>query len=343
MKLLRNLIFFSFLLLLFSCAKNPEKMQHMTIKEIFSLNSSPTDFDIHGDLLFTTEQDMGFTILNNKTGEIIHRINSGMEYDDYGNQLPDQLSIYQVHVIRYVSKLQTLFIADRTVSSRVYVYRYNEENNTINQVNMYIGATSTIRDIIFEDNHVQPNTCFYYWGFFRNSRNNIRKGLFNSNDNSYDSFVQTKEVPNAVHSLVMTDNHIISAMGQRGIYITNKELENEVVYNTAGEARDLVIKGNTLFVADRSAGVQIIDITNITDPHHIKNIPLNGNAISVDIFNDYLAIGTTNGNIYLFNVANRTNPVMIDCIKSLIEVFKVKFHRNELYVASRLGIIKITF
>ena len=72
MKYIKAIIFILLLVILFSCAKEADKLARMNIEEIYSLSSSPIDFDTYGNILFIAEQNQGFSILNSRTSELVN-------------------------------------------------------------------------------------------------------------------------------------------------------------------------------------------------------------------------------------------------------------------------------
>ena len=342
MKYIKAIVFILLLVTLFSCAKEADKLPRMNIEEIYSLSSSPIDFDTYGNILFIAEQNQGFSILNSRTSELVN-IQSGLEMDSLGNVLPGLVSIYDVRVIRYYAPLQTLFVNDRTAGQRIYVSKYEPGENTLSPFRNFIGRTSEIRDILFEESPVRPESFVYYWGYWMNSRNNLRRAEYNTLTHDYRDFAIMEEIPNAVNSFVSTDTHLIMAMGQRGLYITDKDLNYFSEFAVPGDARDLKLKGDILLVANRSAGVHIIDIRDINEPVIISHIEISGNSISIDYYRDYLAIGTTSNGVYLYNIANLSQPKIIDHIRQTVtgDIFKVKFSGDELFVACHQGMVKL--
>ena len=337
MRLFRLLIVGILCVLVFACAKEPDTLSSMKINKFYDLYSSVIDFDVSGDFAFVAEKNTGFSILNTKTSELLLKV----DYDEVG-----VADIRNVAVIRYYPPLQILIVSDRSATAlgqRTFWFKYDEQNNILTQIRMIIGESNNIRTIYFEDYPENSNAFTYFWGFFSGG-NKIRKAVFDVNLNDH-ILSESIFVPNAINDIITTTSHVIAAMGQRGLYILDKELSDVSEFPTAAEAVDLAIKDNIIFVADRSAGLQIIDISEVNNPEILAHIHLVGNSISIDVQGDKLAVGTASDGVYLYDISNLTNPRLIDKIRHDIvgDIYKVKFHNNELYVANYFGLVRINY
>jgi len=121
-------------------------------------------------------------------------------------------------------------------------------------------------------------------------------------------------------------------------------------YNTTGSARDVTVSGNYAYVADASAGLQIIDISSPTSPTFIGNYcspqTNNVNPSSVDVAISgnyaYLAEGVTG--LQIIDISNPSSPTLTGAYNTPGYARGVELSGNYAYVAdenSGLQIIDI--
>jgi hypothetical protein len=119
--------------------------------------------------------------------------------------------------------------------------------------------------------------------------------------------------------------------------------------NTHGDAR--YIKGRIIngmqyaFLADGSNGLQIIDITNASNPSLTFNYNTSGNVREVYIDsvngNEYAFISDLNKGLFILNVTNPSNPFLDTNIAFPGGVNSVNMKNGFLYTGLTQGIIKV--
>ena len=248
MKKLKLLSIISILILLSACASEANKLPTMKVIQSYPLMGDPVDFDVSGNTIFVAEDLVGFSVLNKKSGQLLHRV--------------DNLDIRYVKLTRFYSPSNILFVVDRTQQHRVLTYKYLESSNTLNQIASDTGSTWAIRDIQFEEIPNDSEKFHTYWGFYQSGENFFRKAVYDIQQNSLSG--SRVSIPNHVYTTVISDNYLFLAMGQRGLYILNKSNMNYISEcDTPVDARDIVVKNNFVYVADNHNQLQIIDITDI--------------------------------------------------------------------------------
>ena len=78
-------------------------------------------------------------------------------------------------------------------------------------------------------------------------------------------------------------------------------------------ATGVAISGSTAFVADFNAGLQIIDISNLTSPRLLSSFPagLGGNARGVAISGNTTFIADETAGLQIIDVSNLTSPRLL--------------------------------
>ncbi|WP_147073278.1 DUF4347 domain-containing protein, partial [Microcystis aeruginosa] len=109
-------------------------------------------------------------------------------------------------------------------------------------------------------------------------------------------------------------------------------------YDTPGEAHDVKVVGNYAYVADFSLGLQIIDISNPTNPTLISNYDTYSGAYGVEVVGNYAYVVSGGGvGLEIIDISNSTNPTFIsfnpDVVADDLEVVG-----NYAYVGGKIGL-----
>jgi len=314
----------------------------MTIVNSIPLVGDPLDMDVAGNTIFVAEYRLGISLWHRTTGELLQRFDGLVELDEE-DDVEKKMDVLYVSLTRYHAPFNILLITDRTRTHRIMAFKYDEKSNSLDFIRDYQGATNSLRDIVFEAIPGDNLTFRTFWGYFRMSRNNIQQGRIISPLYSHEMQADST-VPNAINSIVLAPDHILTAMGQRGVYITNRALTENVEFNTPVSAQDLVLNNNTLYVADSQGGLLVIDVSDMSEPKLIQTIQIEGSATSIDMTGRYLAVGTTNAGVFLYSIDSPVAPKLLAGLPNshVGYINKLMFYNNELFIASRdLGIIRI--
>jgi len=116
-------------------------------------------------------------------------------------------------------------------------------------------------------------------------------------------------------------------------------------YNTAGNARGIAIDGNYAFVADYSAGLQVINITNPASPTLAGTYDTPGNAKGVAVDGNYAFVADYATGLIVVNVTNPATPTPSGTYDTPGSARDVAIDGNYAYVAdyaSGLIVVNIT-
>ncbi len=334
-------IVFTIFMFLTACSKaknpyNPLNEGALKLVQTYAVNGQPVDIDISEECVFVAEDLLGFSIFNRTTGNRYLRV----------DELPETGQLRKSVITRHNDDYGVLFVFDRTNSSAHNLHSLSfdtpadslggyeiEENIPI------LFTPQFIRDIAFDNNPHEDTFNIYITGF--NLDNKLLQGEYNVNSTSGKLMIREMvSLPNAINDMLLTEELIITAMGQRGVYILDKNDMNInlATIDTPGEATSIAVKGDIIFVADGQQGLRLVDISDVTNSFLLeKSISISGNAVSVDISGNYLALGSETGGVYLFDISNPRNPVQKDrkTMNQVGYIFKVQFFNNDLYIASR--------
>lgn len=103
-------------------------------------------------------------------------------------------------------------------------------------------------------------------------------------------------------------------------------------YATADLAFDVAIAGNYAYIADRSDGLYVIDVSNPSDPTKVGQYTTAGQAYRVAVRDNYAYIAASDG-LYIFDVSIPSNPTKVG-IYSNISAEGVVVSGNYAYVTA---------
>jgi len=107
----------------------------------------------------------------------------------------------------------------------------------------------------------------------------------------------------------------------------------DIEKDTPGEANDLFVRGDLVFIADGSEGLQIINLQNIAVPEiYGKDTP--GNALGVYVLDAYAYLADGGEGLQIFQISNPQDPVLVQNIETYGEarsvfVQKIQISENE--------------
>ncbi|MDH6107236.1 hypothetical protein NWP22_15435, partial [Anabaenopsis tanganyikae CS-531] len=111
-------------------------------------------------------------------------------------------------------------------------------------------------------------------------------------------------------------------------------------YDTPGDAMGVEVVGNYAYVADRYAGLQIIDISNPANPARTGGYDTYGRALEVEVVGNYAYVADYDGGLQIIDISDPANPTRIGGYDtSNNQARGVQVVGNYAYVAdSRLGL-----
>ena len=80
-------------------------------------------------------------------------------------------------------------------------------------------------------------------------------------------------------------------------------------FNTSGQAKDVVVAGNLAYVADGTAGLQVIDVSNPASPVWLGGYDTSGYANGVALAGNYVYVADGPAGLQVINVSDPAHPV----------------------------------
>ncbi|MFN6271418.1 MAG: DUF4347 domain-containing protein [Microcystis sp.] len=111
-------------------------------------------------------------------------------------------------------------------------------------------------------------------------------------------------------------------------------------YDTPGWAFGVEVVGNYAYLADYDSGLQIIDISNPTNPIFKGNYDTDG-AWDVEVVGNYAYLADGSSGLQIINISNPTNPTFIGNYDNFSAVVDVQVVGNYAYLANGNSLLQI--
>ncbi|MBC8525862.1 MAG: hypothetical protein H8D22_03165 [Candidatus Cloacimonetes bacterium] len=321
------------IIFLVSCAKLSEpfiKEKVLEIEHIYQTTGYAMDVYVSNSLIYIAEDQGGFSIYDRTTDTLI------CHYEN--------IALENIQLITAVEEEKLLFIYNKYGSATgIHVFDITYLDNPV-IISAVMGQSDDIVDLVCISN--EEGDIDIFW----TNKTEFIGGKYNGIGCFPFSF------SNSVNGFDLDSNYVYITGDQLGLYICEYEIDEEtgtvidsILSNsdTPGEALAVKVVGNFAYIADRQAGLQVIDILDKENPKLLEDAEFDidyGHAQSVDAEGSYLAVSFGGGGIYLFDISESDNPVYLDR-KSSDEVgyiYKCVFSNGELFLASRdMGVIKL--
>jgi hypothetical protein len=357
-RLLFFLVCIAFLVCACSRANDPFQRKTSNIFEISEKYKTIGDaifLDISDDYVFVAEDQLGFSFFNRHTGSLYHRVSSYNYIDMNNNNAIGQLR--STFMVKFVAERNLLFISDNSTSgiSRFYSLTIDDPYIPADDITLKsLEWMNFVRDMDYELNQIDENEIFVYWSSFtpdffyrvQKHKHFLNPGLFG------DLFerVDFANIPNETYAIHLTDEHYISAMGQWGAYIVDRnDFSNHLsTVHTPGEALDVTYKDGYIYVAARQSGLQVIDARDMANARLVESGARNtvGFASSIDFYENYLAVASGSGGVYIYDISIPDSPRQLErwLASEISNANKIKFFDGKLYVATRdRGVLECVF
>lgn len=291
----------------------------LKIEAIITTVGYARDVYVGQDHIYIAEDQAGFSIYN-KNNELVTQY--------YGN-------IENARLIHAVDDKNRLFVYDR-YGSPASIMVYDISNPSIPlEMPPITGQTSSVEDLKCQMK--ADSTIDILW----THGNKYQYG--NYNDFWLGSF--SYDFPNAVAGFSIDDTLLFVTGEQRGLYVVNRnngDILSEV--NTTGEALAVTILDNYAYVADKTYGIAVIDISDILNPQVVATHQTSGYAQKIAVQGDNLVVASGGGGVYLFDISDPTKPELIDRWddSDIGYTYDVEMYNGEVFVATREGVYRMS-
>ncbi|MGC9779912.1 MAG: hypothetical protein HZR80_11765 [Candidatus Heimdallarchaeota archaeon] len=150
--------------------------------------------------------------------------------------------------------------------------------------------------------------------------------LMYQNETSLKIFTEKKAIP----------NHNEFALAQATNEVSLYEYSR--LDDDGGRVRGVTIQNDLAFVANEEQGLEILDVSNPTQPTKISSIKTKGFARDVLVLNNFSYVAQLSRGVAVINVENPHKPVYIKNILNDTTVLEIDFYRNLLYIITTNGL-----
>jgi hypothetical protein len=95
---------------------------------------------------------------------------------------------------------------------------------------------------------------------------------------------------------------------------------------TTGSPRDLVVRGETLYLADGYEGLRIYDVSEPSDIEELGFVIMAGRAIGVDVAGDYAYVIASDNQLYVVDVTDPSEPRIVTTANIPEQPRRVEIH-----------------
>jgi hypothetical protein len=304
------------------------------------LTGNPIDLSVDDSYIYVAEDEAGYALINTNSNSLI---------SEYSN-----LSSFNLYKTKYIIGNITeneVFFYDRTGTPTIYVSDITDPSHptllanitgdTYNSTNLFVSQNtdpdmpnySTLISWVYKDNEL-----FYF------------NTAYFDRTNGYEAGPKVLLPSFFLKSFSMDDDKLYIASNQLGVDIVNKDDGHRIsLVNTPGEALSVLRYENFLYVADRQAGLQIIDVTDIQNPVLMNDFAFDtsgyAQSLDIDSENNLLSVASGGGGVYVFHLNYPQKPELIDRLDSSQVGYTniTKLHKGKIFIASRdEGIVEIS-
>lgn len=112
-------------------------------------------------------------------------------------------------------------------------------------------------------------------------------------------------------------------------------------YVTSGAARDLRVTGTTAFVADGTAGIELVDIFDLYAPISLGVLTPPGNVSALEVVNDDLYAACGSGGLRIYDITIKNNPSLLGTRNTASAAQRLRVQGNYAYVTCNGGRLEI--
>lgn len=326
----KSVLLILFTLTMVNCAKPSEPASvegSLVIDHIFQTLGYARDVSVTDTHLFVAEDQVGFTIYDLATDDVVSHHESFL----LGT---DPVMFENVRGITAVDEENLLFVYNQYGSYQGIIMFDITNKVSPEFLFRHTGNTSSIAQI--QSDVSQDGGADVYWT--NGSGYNFgRFDEFWQGSNSY-SF------QNSIEGFDLDENRLYIAAEQLGFHIVNRSNGDIIsTTDTEGEVLDVKIVDNYAVLALRQAGFAIYDISNTSQPSLVIHQEMNEYIYTIDIEDDQMVLGSHNGGVYLYNISDIADPALVGNIDSdeIGYTYKAVLKNNKIYASTRKGVYKI--
>ncbi len=334
------------IIMIVSCAEKKDPISPDTQESIFQIVRSipavgdPKSISITENTICVAEDRNGFTMYDRSTYERV----AGQNYLDNN-------SLQRTKLVQYLENRDALFLYNTVNSDEIFVIDVANPDSLV-YLTTILGGTLGISTLYVMENPKDiPNSMV---GGAMDSEIAVlwtqdADLVYGFIDVDYPLYPDTyywrgsirATIEGDANNFTMDDNYIYITSEQLGLYILSRTTLEIVGWcDTSGEALDVVLNGNYAYIAVRQDGVQVIDISDPTNPTLLEDAGYNpsyGYGYSVDVMDNYMFVAMGGGGLFIFDVTDPSTPELVQRVYSSEIGYcrEVTVYDGLIYVVSR--------
>lgn len=257
------------------------------------------------------------------------------------NLLPPPSPLYYIRCLYLVPEYNYLFMGEYDAADKIYIVEISNPDSLV-LFDKIQGGTNNLQQIRFN-------------AINNPAGNDIIHGYYTSTKSSEVSTTGTPtftywryagvgdartvweiETTYPIHGFDVTSELVILTQQQRGLFIYERRTQNKLSeIPLTGQAMAVKVSGNYAYVACRQEGLQIVDISDPSEPKFVSRFDTKGYATSIDIKDNLVLVSSGSGGVYLFDVSNPAKPLLKENITSAGYTNNAIFYKDKVVVAAR--------
>ncbi len=112
-------------------------------------------------------------------------------------------------------------------------------------------------------------------------------------------------------------------------------------WDTPGAAVALVVREQTLYIADRERGLRIVDVTDPLDQQPLGSLDTTGMAWGLDVVGRYAYVADLDGGLLIIDVSDPQTPTLVSSTDTGGQTYNVRVRGHLAYVVDLFGGLRI--
>ena len=252
---------------------------------------------------------------------------------------PDTTSLVYIRRLSAVPEHNYLFMGEYDAADKIYIVEISDPNSP-QLIDNIQGGTNNLQQISFNAIDSPAGNDIiqgYYASTYSTATTSIpRLNYWRFAGPGTGRTVWNIDAVYPIHGFDVTSELVILTQQQRGLSIYERRTQNKLSeIPLTGQALAVKVSGNYAYVACRQEGLQIVDISDPSEPKFVSRFDTKGYATSIDIKDNLVLVSSGSGGVYLFDVSNPAKPLLKENITSAGYTNNAIFYKDKVVVAGR--------
>ncbi len=284
-----------------SSSKIDEYDENLTfIKNDINITQSPADFTLNDGYIYVANSDLGYSIYRDGNSTRLNVVG----YNTTTNNFQDM-----------VLKNNIAYVANSNSEAGIKIYDISDKANIVYKSLVKVTDNSnygqSISKVAIDGNNIYPYNTYFLAKYSISNPTNPTKVLGVSNLKSSSSLYYSdisigKMIIDGNYGYIA--NQYYNNYGLTIINLTDFSIVKNFKISTIGTPKDLVKKGNTVYIGG-SSGFAAVDVSSLSTPSLKKTIDKYQYVNTLALDGDFLYVGTS-GNLIKYDISDPQVPVI---------------------------------